>query len=117
MCVVQGGEGTTICLDGIPCGQGWQVNRHPELAFPTIEIRGTDYNGVEGYTNGMTLRDWFATHAPEAPNWWMTCQLEHDQQRNPLAESHKPDRRSAVQLVTEWAFKWADAMIAARGAK
>ncbi len=40
-------------------------------AFPCPEQRGADGCGIREAADGMSLRDWFATHAPEPPTtWW-----------------------------------------------
>lgn len=66
-------------------------------------------------SDGMTLRDWFAGQAPDVPNWWLEMQRNIDRQRNPLGEPHKPAPREYLQLLAEWRWAYADAMLAARG--
>jgi hypothetical protein len=48
---------------------------------------------------GMSLRDYFAAHAPPPPNWWM-------EQCKTLVE--------AANQLTAWSSVYADAMLEAR---
>ena len=48
----------------------------------------------------VDLRDWFATHAPAPPEWW----LKQQQQIG----------ASDLQLLVKWRWVWADAMLAGR---
>ena len=45
----------------------------------------------------VDLRDWFATHAPEPPEWWLTQQREAG--------------RGDLQQLARWRWIWADAML------
>ena len=89
-------------------------------AFPIPVAGCTDggvYNTMEqsgGQLGGMTLRDWFATHAPEPPEWWLQTQRQHDHNRNPHNEDHKPPIRSDAEIDAAWRWTWADAMLAER---
>ena len=62
-------------------------------------------NSERGHT-GLSLRDWFASHAPEPPRWWLEeyagCHDKAD------------DLRTAAQHIAQWRFAFADAMLAAR---
>jgi hypothetical protein len=51
---------------------------------------------------GMTLRDWFATHAPPPPAWW----LDQYGATTSLNEHGK--------LIADWNWAYADSMLAAR---
>lgn len=64
--------------------------------------------------NGMTLRDWFATHAPEPTQEWLDLQRRSDMTQNPHNDHHKPPRRDVFQLTAEWKMKHACAMLKAR---
>lgn len=70
--------------------------KHGGPAFP--EVPG-DCNGYEG-KSGMTLRDYFAAHAPDVPDdfGWATGETDSWQRR------------------TRWNYHYADAMLRARGA-
>lgn len=45
---------------------------------------------------GMTLLDWFAGHAPDAPDYW-PC---------------KPRNMAEIYMDTDWRYHWAEDMIA-----
>jgi hypothetical protein len=60
-----------------------------------------DYNEA-----GMTLRDYFAAHAPPPPAWWLN---RYDQ-----CFSSAPDLGTAAQHLAQWRFAYADAMLAER---
>jgi hypothetical protein len=68
-------------------------------AFPQ-----TDYFDEKpvGNTGGMTLRDWFATHAPRPDATVFRNWVNNDQ------------RDAIYRAATEHAYQWADAMLAAR---
>ena len=67
-------------------------------------------------TMGMTLRDYFASKAPEPSEAWISVQRGIDRNRNPHNEPHKPAPRDDFQLIAEYKFAHADAMIKAREA-
>lgn len=83
-------------------------------AFPTTA-------GQVVYSHGMTLRDWFAVHAPEMPDRWREAEA---------LQEYPPGWKSGMtasdwsRLWTEfhldrivtWQLAYADAMIAAREA-
>lgn len=56
-------------------------------------------NWYENTPCGMTLRDYFAAHAPEPPEDFGWLDGEAD----------------SIQRITRWNWAYADAMIAARG--
>jgi hypothetical protein len=62
-------------------------------AFPCYE-RGA-ITGFDLTDTGMTLRDYFAAHAPEPPDWW-----------------RGGDKN--VGDVVAWKWRYADAMLEAR---
>lgn len=63
--------------------------------------------------SGLTRRDWFATFAPMPRKAEINHQGEIDKMRNPHGDSHKPARRSALEIVCDLRYAYADAMIAA----
>jgi hypothetical protein len=69
-----------------------------ESAFPTGHPMG-EY--------GMTLRDYFAAHAPPVDEEWL----------NKYARDVGIRWTGLVDAKTAWAFYWADAMIEARKVK
>ena len=71
-------------------------------AFPTTPEHQERISGLGG--PGMTLRDWFATHAPPMPEQWFK-----DSPRNIADPLWHWGEASAA-----WAFYYADAMLAER---
>ena len=54
-----------------------------------------------GLHDGMTVREYFAAHAPEMPKWF--------------SDSHYHSRvDEKLALIAEWRWAYADAMIAGR---
>ena len=79
-------------------------------AFPCDEL---DQGGPQVYQqfHGMTLRDYFAAHAPEMPKWF---RHEADE---PIPEGENRQawiRRNQAAKFFEWRGFYADAMIAER---
>jgi hypothetical protein len=68
-------------------------------AFPTIA-------GHTVYSNGMTLRDWFAGQALAGMATWTPAPPPH--------ETSIPLPHRARELKAQWAYQMADAMIAER---
>lgn len=66
-----------------------------DFAFPIPELN---------WSNGMTLHDYFAAHAPTPPNWIIEQQFE-------AANSDV----EAAEAMVKWAHAYADAMLRARG--
>ena len=69
-------------------------------AFPTVSTQyNIDHDQFEvGSYGGMSLRDYFAAHAPEPPVWWK-YDVEHEEQ------------------YYKWRWHYADAMLAQRVVK
>lgn len=63
---------------------------------------------------GMTLRDWFASQAPEPSPERMTTERQIDRNRNPHNEAHKPKIRCDDEIRACLAYRYADAMLAQR---
>jgi hypothetical protein len=78
-------------------------------AFPGIIFFDEHPCGAE---QGMSLRDYFAAHAPPVMQYEIDQEVTVDKMRNPHADPHKPKRRSMLEIRTELAYRWADAMIA-----
>jgi hypothetical protein len=79
-------------------------------AFPVVY----PHVNCDGVDRGMTLRDYFAAHAPEASDEWIKEQAERDRLRNPHGDSYKPARRSVMELRAAWRYEYADAMLKER---
>jgi len=76
-------------------------------AFPRDNYEG-DIN------EGMSLRDWFAAHAPAPSNDDVQLAYQIGRNRNPHNEAHKPKLRSRIEIMAGLAYRYADAMLAAR---
>lgn len=64
---------------------------------------------------GMTLRDYFAIHAPEPSNDKVAQEQERDRMRNPHNDGPpKPKIRSEYEIRTELRYRYAAAMLAER---
>jgi hypothetical protein len=78
----------------------------PAFPCPT----GTDGGALY---NGMSLRQWYATHAPQPTEGDIDVQRKYDRNRNPHNDSYKPPLRSRIEIIADLAFEYADAMIKA----
>ena len=67
-----------------------------------------------GEEYGMTLRDWFATFAPESTDIHIANETELDRHKNPHNEGGKPPLRSQKQIRADDRYIWADSMLIAR---
>lgn len=65
-------------------------------------------------TDGMTLRDWFATFAPQPNDDTIALHERGDRERNPHNDSYKPKLRSRAEIVAGLRYAFADAMLAER---
>ena len=70
-------------------------------AFPTIDHTESGYPYCANF--GLSLRDWFAAHAPAPPKWWMDSFGRNTQDLGEYAD-----------VLTQWSYAYADSMIAAR---
>ncbi len=80
-------------------------------AFPVSR-----YNGPGNYscaTDGMSLRDYFASHAPWMPASYLA--LWGDRERNRARTDSRYCVRSEIFALIDFAWEYADAMIAERG--
>lgn len=72
------------------------------MPFPDAELLAKD----------ATLRDYFAAHAPQPPEWWMKLWQSREQ-----AKSRRDDRyveRSLKFAIAEHAYEHANAMMETR---
>lgn len=67
-------------------------------AFPLVAE-----SGLGRINEGMTLRDYFATHAPQPPKWWMDSYAKQTQ-----------DLDTYAAVITQWNYTYADSMLEAR---
>ena len=77
------------------------------------------------YQGGMTLRDWFAGHAPVSPLWNFTPMMPTPRPLPlPILDGYDLpansdqlrawDKESDRQAAIQWPWAWADAILAAR---
>lgn len=79
-------------------------------AFPESygDIRNQcDSGGVSG---GMTLRDYFAAHAPEPPHGWIGSEADDNKRISTMLS--RPDNK--IYAMVEWRWFYAAAMLAER---
>ena len=95
--------------------------RSDDPAFPAkIPLRDT--RGQEAsdfmFFGGITLRDWFATHAPEVPGWFRTDLVSKTRYGGlppcPLPRNDHENNMLAERFIA-WRWHYADLMVAARG--
>ena len=63
----------------------------------------------------LTIRDYFAAHAPECPEWYMTMCAAIDKNKNQYNEPHKPPLRENIEIIACWNYEYADSMLKVRG--
>lgn len=63
---------------------------------------------------GLSLRDYFAAHAPEPSLEAIRFELERDRMRNPHNDSYKPPIRGQSEIVAYLKYRYADAMLTER---
>ena len=86
----------------------------------SLTARGTDSVFPTGSVNmlrtslGLTIRDWFATFAPEPSTEDISSEFERDRLRNPHNDPHKPKIRSKREIIAELRYRYADSMISER---
>lgn len=97
------------------------MEKKPEnpTAFPTAMTRAEDYPNervtvFDGMSPGMTLRDYFAIHAPKPEQSDIDLERQRDRNRNPHNDPYKPKLRSVMEIVSDLRFQFADSMLAAR---
>lgn len=81
------------------------LERHGGTAFPTSVSAGPD-GGLDSGTSGMSLRDFFATHAPPMPDDWASFRR--------LEVESQDDAEQELKLMAQWAYAYADSMLKAR---
>ena len=67
--------------------------------------------------NDMTLRDYFAVHAPTPSNEMIEQEMRCDRNRNPHNESHKPPLRSRTEIEVCLKYAYTDTMMRVRNAE
>ena len=74
------------------------------FAFPSGVVQDGYQPGQSPLHEGMSLRDYFAAHAPAAPAWWW------DSYKTIWAE----DLGKAAQHEAQWRYVYADVMVKQR---
>ena len=82
-----------------------------EPAFPHKRVSNM-YPDQFVYEGGMMLRDYFAAHAPEVPQWYQ--ELFRGRERNKANVKDTYQMRGEVECMAEWKFYYSDAMLAER---
>lgn len=77
-------------------------------AFPVSEE-----NYISGGSTGMSLRDWFATHAPNPTEQEIIAEQQADKQAN-VYFSYQKIARTRLEIISDYKFEYADAMLRAR---
>lgn len=72
------------------------------------------YRAGETFQTGMSLRDYFAIHAPEPSPEYINSEGERDRLANPHGDTYKPPRRSRGEIIAGYKYAYADAMLAER---
>lgn len=85
-------------------------------AFPTHFTLPMGPDNLPGVSvlQGMTLRDYFACHAPEPTQADISTIWESEKLANPHNDTYKPPRRSPREIVAALRYRWADDMLKAR---
>lgn len=74
-------------------------------AFPLPSERNAEGAICDARETGMTLRDYFAAKAPPPPKWWMDSYAKNLECLDAYAD-----------VLTQWAYCYADSMLRQRGA-
>ena len=83
-------------------------------AFPWPTVWSPNGQFRETGHVGMSLRDWFATHAPPPDGEVIMSQRTIDHRRNPHNDAYKPHLRSDDEIKAYLAYRYADAMLTER---
>lgn len=83
-------------------------------AFPFGQISESTGQPINGcFDPGMTLRDYFAAHAPHPTEQQIASEMAYDRGRNPHNEPHRPYIRERCEIIADLMFNHADAMLKA----
>jgi hypothetical protein len=87
----------------------------PNDGGPAFPLQASEYGG-HGSEPGMSLRDYFAIHAPEPSTEAIATQRQYDRNRNPHNDGPpKPPIRGDEEIRCDLRYRFADAMLRARG--
>lgn len=64
------------------------------------------------FDDELTVRDWFAAHAPDPQEHEVGLQFAHDRAQDPY--NNKGGRRSVYEIKADLRYEFADAMLKAR---
>lgn len=91
------------------------MSKEKIIAFPRTAFNDQgDITTFSDEYSGMTLRDYFAIRAPAPTDDYIKMQLQKDKNKNPHNDSYKPKIRSRVEIICDWNFEYADAMLKSR---
>jgi len=86
-------------------------------AFPGEQGHTPSGTWNQTFEPGLTLRQWYATFAPEPTEAQVRDGIENDKITNPHNDDYKPPRRSIREIVAGLRFAYADAMLAHEAAE
>jgi hypothetical protein len=92
------------------------AHENDRFAFPQPDI--AEYSDdARDRLGGMTLRDWFAGRAPDAPADYMWDERpdSDDYKDRHLSDFERDHDAWRLRRTAVWAYAYADAMLAARG--
>lgn len=75
---------------------------------------GTAFPYPAALERGMSLRDYFAVHAPEPKNGEVQALADMDRAANPHGDSYKPKVRTWEEIGCYLRYRYADSMLKAR---
>ena len=83
---------------------------------PAFPCQASNRVGASGpaWDQGMSLRDYFAAHAPEPSAEDVSTVQRREQIANPHNDSYKPRRHDVLDIRCALRYAFADAMLAAR---
>lgn len=81
-------------------------------AFPSEQHECQDNTWNQTFDSGMSLRHWFAGRAPQMPREIFQLVADHIDINNPN-KTHGEKCQALFDIVTEWRYMYADAMIEA----
>lgn len=83
-------------------------------AFPTASIQTLKDGHEFTFSGGVTLRDYFAIHAPQPTDQQISRGMDRDKNRNPYNEPGKPKLREREEIIAALRYEFADAMLRER---
>lgn len=79
--------------------------------LPAMPFEGGQNNGLQPST-GITKREYFAAHAPDMPNEWLTTQeFTHEEERDDADGVEGVYLRYRLRCMIAWRWHYADIML------